>query len=74
MASPTPPPPSLRQAAAAARRQADALVALGQLARLADQAPPADPVQARAWWAEVATQAGALQRRSRQLAGLGRGG
>ncbi len=36
--------------------------------------PLADAQTARAMWAEVATLAGNIQRDSRQLAGLGRGG
>lgn len=36
--------------------------------------PDNTPAERDALWAEVATLAGAVQRRTRQLAGLGRGG
>lgn len=63
-------PQSPRQAAAAARRAQDAATALQALQQFTGDPTTFD----QATWAQVANLAGQLQRRSRQLAGLGRGG
>lgn len=56
-------------------RAAEVKAASRGLASAIDKAMAAsDTSEAMALWADVATRAGQIQRRTRQLAGLGRGG
>jgi hypothetical protein len=67
------PTPASARAKSDAKRAAEIETLTGRLVVAVSFASdnPSDP---RVAWAEVATYAGAIQRRSRLLAGLGRGG
>jgi hypothetical protein len=55
-------------------RAAEVKAASRGLAAAIERAMSAEGTEAMALWADVAKRAGAIQRRTRQLAGLGRGG
>ncbi len=52
----------------------DALATALRVARAGETDPDNTPEEREALWAQVAESAGQIQRRTRQLAGLGRGG